>query len=558
MKGGTVLKYIKGIFADIKHFFASLTVKKVIVGLIILAFVTVPTVLAGYYFLEEEIFFSDDTFSVTLYGAGDRVIATEERDVESAPKNSLTHVFYTLSTTQLTPSRGQPLSDGKAFVRAEYTYKGEQKSLICYFSVDKEQAGYYTDEDKNKLLIPDDINNIFLSLPQSEVFYESSVPYSLTTVDGDKITPVSATWNYKTVNGEYRSAAAPNVTDKILTYDITGAIDFSFESIPQVRTVKVYGSDGLIYDGNGDGLSSLPIDHEGILRVTVDAEWEQSDGADCYGKLLYDFYVNIKNRSVFTLSTPRIRKGGFSVINVTNVNDISKLSCISSVEATTPEFMWYNGALRAVIQVPEDTDVERITFELSYGASSDVLVLELFNAETSQVILSNYIFSDGASVERHFEGALSSVKSNYPIKKEQVYFRGNFLNPTDFGFSLVFSHGDTLVFGDSAQHRATAYGNEYSASKDTSVKVLQNGVVAKVAYDEYLGSYVVIDHGCGLMTYYAHLSTVDVSFGDILLAGQHVGTCGQNHLGGYGFSLYCAAGGESVSPQALWEQSIKR
>ena len=103
-------------------------------------------------------------------------------------------------------------------------------------------------------------------------------------------------------------------------------------------------------------------------------------------------------------------------------------------------------------------------------------------------------------------------------------------------------------------HQVIAYGNEYSAAADTSVKALQNGVVAKIAYDEYIGNYVVIDHGCGLMTYYANLGSVDVSFGDILLAGQHIGSCGENLFGRYGFTLYCAANGNTVAPQALWEQ----
>jgi murein DD-endopeptidase MepM/ murein hydrolase activator NlpD len=50
-------------------------------------------------------------------------------------------------------------------------------------------------------------------------------------------------------------------------------------------------------------------------------------------------------------------------------------------------------------------------------------------------------------------------------------------------------------------------------------------VLAKPLY--YTGNTVVIDHGLGLFSLFAHLSAMDVSTGDPVAAGQRVGLVGK-------------------------------
>jgi hypothetical protein len=53
-----------------------------------------------------------------------------------------------------------------------------------------------------------------------------------------------------------------------------------------------------------------------------------------------------------------------------------------------------------------------------------------------------------------------------------------------------------------------------------------SGIVTTSGYHSSYGNYVVIDHGDGLSTLYAHLSARGVQKGDRVSAGQEIGKCG--------------------------------
>jgi len=54
-----------------------------------------------------------------------------------------------------------------------------------------------------------------------------------------------------------------------------------------------------------------------------------------------------------------------------------------------------------------------------------------------------------------------------------------------------------------------------------------NGTVITSVYNSYNGNYIVIDHGNGILTVYAHLANRFVSEGQVVSMGQQIGTMGQ-------------------------------
>ena len=77
-------------------------------------------------------------------------------------------------------------------------------------------------------------------------------------------------------------------------------------------------------------------------------------------------------------------------------------------------------------------------------------------------------------------------------------------------------------------------------------------------YADYLGIFgncVVIDHGMGLQTLYAHLSSINVQNGDIVMKDQAIGRSGQTGLAG-GDHLHYATllAGRPVSPIEWWDE----
>jgi murein DD-endopeptidase MepM/ murein hydrolase activator NlpD len=69
-------------------------------------------------------------------------------------------------------------------------------------------------------------------------------------------------------------------------------------------------------------------------------------------------------------------------------------------------------------------------------------------------------------------------------------------------------------------------GVDISAPKGTSVRVTADGVVTHSEWDGGYGKLVIVDHGGGIQTYYAHLSRFKVLPGQEIRRGEVVGEVG--------------------------------
>ena len=74
-------------------------------------------------------------------------------------------------------------------------------------------------------------------------------------------------------------------------------------------------------------------------------------------------------------------------------------------------------------------------------------------------------------------------------------------------------------------------GTDIPAPGGTSIKAVQGGVVATSAYaPNSYGEYVVISHGPGNTTLYAHMSSRAVKEGDTVTQGQIIGVTGDTGI----------------------------
>jgi murein DD-endopeptidase MepM/ murein hydrolase activator NlpD len=71
-------------------------------------------------------------------------------------------------------------------------------------------------------------------------------------------------------------------------------------------------------------------------------------------------------------------------------------------------------------------------------------------------------------------------------------------------------------------------GLDITAPKDTPVLAAAAGAVTASGYDSKYGNYVLLSHGDGLETYYAHLTESSVNPGDTVTQGQTIGTVGSS------------------------------
>lgn len=92
-------------------------------------------------------------------------------------------------------------------------------------------------------------------------------------------------------------------------------------------------------------------------------------------------------------------------------------------------------------------------------------------------------------------------------------------------------------------------GVDFAAYLGTPTYAAKSGVVTTARYGAGWGNYVVINHGDGFSTLYAHFDTIKVSEGDIVSRGQVIGTVGStgNSTGPHlHFTMYY--NGDTVNP----------
>lgn len=69
-------------------------------------------------------------------------------------------------------------------------------------------------------------------------------------------------------------------------------------------------------------------------------------------------------------------------------------------------------------------------------------------------------------------------------------------------------------------------GVDLRATKGTNIYAANNGTVTTATYNKAYGNYVVIDHGGGVATLYAHMSKINVSRGQTVTQGTVIGLVG--------------------------------
>ena len=98
----------------------------------------------------------------------------------------------------------------------------------------------------------------------------------------------------------------------------------------------------------------------------------------------------------------------------------------------------------------------------------------------------------------------------FPVSTAVRYWRGGFLRPVPGRANSAF--GRRSVFN--GQPRSPHSGADFRAGTGTPIKAPNDGVVVLATDLYFSGNVVIIDHGWGLYSYFAHLSAIDVADGD--------------------------------------------
>lgn len=113
------------------------------------------------------------------------------------------------------------------------------------------------------------------------------------------------------------------------------------------------------------------------------------------------------------------------------------------------------------------------------------------------------------------EAKIASIPSIKPVKEDKLKKNVKFLS--GFGMRIHPIH----------KIRKFHKGIDFTAPQGTDIQATGNGRVVKVnSVGSGYGKHVLIDHGYGYKTLYAHMSSVNVKVGEIVKKGQKIGLVG--------------------------------
>ena len=125
--------------------------------------------------------------------------------------------------------------------------------------------------------------------------------------------------------------------------------------------------------------------------------------------------------------------------------------------------------------------------------------------------------------QKRAEDDQKKMKAIYDTVTPEVLWKGKFVLPLK-GVSTGGNFGRRRVLN--GESRSPHAGVDFPAAAGTPVYAAQSGKIALAENLYYSGNTVVIDHGFGIYTLYAHLSEIGVHAGDPVEASAEIGKVG--------------------------------
>ncbi len=182
-------------------------------------------------------------------------------------------------------------------------------------------------------------------------------------------------------------------------------------------------------------------------------------------------------------------------------------------------------------------------------AAKEAYIRDLYASEEAW----KAVYEENAAAEKQLNAELEAYILEQQ-KKNQSQWVGNYSGDSVLGWPIeagAYYHisseqGWRKLDGIDDYH----LGIDIACYAGTNIRAANAGTVLKSEYHWSYGYYVLIDHGGGLSTLYAHMSENTVQAGEKVSAGQLVGYCGlTGNTKGYHLHFEVRENGEVVNPR---------
>jgi murein DD-endopeptidase MepM/ murein hydrolase activator NlpD len=165
------------------------------------------------------------------------------------------------------------------------------------------------------------------------------------------------------------------------------------------------------------------------------------------------------------------------------------------------------------------------------------------------------LLEDYLAINRELRAANASELVELARRSAPAFmFEGAFLPMRNAKVMSAFADRRTYVYDGREVDQQTHLGFDLASVARSEVQAANRGVVRLARYFGIYGNTVIVDHGLGLMTLAAHLSSIDVKQGQEVDRGQPLGRTGATGLaGGDHLHFTTLVRGLPVNPIEWWD-----
>jgi murein DD-endopeptidase MepM/ murein hydrolase activator NlpD len=230
-----------------------------------------------------------------------------------------------------------------------------------------------------------------------------------------------------------------------------------------------------------------------------------------------------------------------------------------------------NAAKQALEETKEELDAEKEYLEEKEAElyeqleEAQAIIFRMEQDLESNRQLRDQVRADEDKVQREINAKVAELARQEEAERQRRLREQQRRNQQTSGGSTVTGSGQMMwpvsgpitsgfgvrrhpVFGDLRQHS----GMDIGAPHGTRVVAADSGTVIESTYNSSYGNYVVISHGDGITTLYAHLSSRSVSSGTSVSKGQQIGLVGSTGIStGPHLHFEVSVNGSRVNPRSF-------
>ncbi len=406
---------------------------------------------------------------------------------------------------------------------SEYTY---------YITSDPSNCFFRDGNGKLYRIAKSNARSFLKTVYATEVFPDAAQPV-LNVGTSNNVLPSEMTWKYVGINGGYVDGNV-NKAESKPTCVVSGGLQLSFNIKPDYVYAVIKTEAGqTVFDDVYENIDPSLFADNTVYDVKVTAKWYKADNKNNYGEGEYLFTANVQSPAVFYVSEhATLRYGDFVIVSAKNIIDPTQISFSSKPAISAkPVFFEYGGYYHAIIPFSlkdEKTNNKALnyTFTFTYGDVSRDIPITLTQrgyGKDSQNIPKETI--EQLRNKSTIEAFNNTVAPYLSAHEDKLYWMedNKIIDPTTrkirsgFGIDIILSYANTVY-----EHE----GVNYYVKDGDSVKVCLPGKVVYVGETTLSGKTVIVEHGGGLKSLYAHMSSISVTVGQEITKGTVLGIVG--------------------------------